>query len=92
MTKKLYVCCYDISNVKTRTKVFKAIKQQQCGGQYSAYKCYLSKREKKALEKYLVSLIEATDSLTFQIVHNIEGIIVLGRAITPTNPKFMYLG
>ncbi|PKI12722.1 CRISPR-associated endonuclease Cas2 [Colwellia sp. 12G3] len=92
MSKKLYVCCYDISCSKRRNKVFKTLKKHQIGGQYSAYECYLTAEQKIQLEQHLLSVIDENDTIKLQVINNVENIICLGIAHMPVNTNYLYFG
>jgi CRISPR-associated endonuclease Cas2 len=92
MEANLYLCCYDIQDDNIRHRVYKTLQQYQSGGQYSAYECYLNSAQKTQLESELNKLIETCDSVKFQILHNIQNIICLGKATRPLNEHFLYIG
>ena len=90
--KKLYLCCYDIQDDKVRARVYLTIKKYVSGGQYSAYECYLTSRQKQHLDKGLQAILEECDTLHFQPLQASMPTICLGRANQPADPVFLYLG
>ena len=92
MKAELYLCCYDIEDDKTRGQVYRTFQQYQSGGQFSAYECYLTIKQKDKLEEELNEIIDQNDTLKFQVLRNTSGVICLGQAKKSLDPSFLYIG
>lgn len=58
--RKIYLICYDISDVKVYRKVHKLVKGYAVGGQKSCFECWLTESEKQILAALIEQLFMGT--------------------------------
>jgi CRISPR-associated protein Cas2 len=90
--RKLFVCCYDIANTSDRRLVHRIVSSFACGGQKSAYECFLSVGEQNLLMNLTKPYCQELDSFVLQPISDAKDIIVLGIANKPVNIGFLFLG
>ncbi|HHQ4593940.1 TPA: CRISPR-associated endonuclease Cas2 [Aeromonas veronii] len=90
--RQLFVCCYDISDDKARKSVHRVVRSFACGGQKSAYECFLSPSEAALLLAMTQGSLADGDNLVLQPISTARDIVTLGCASKPVNLGFCYLG
>lgn len=90
--RRLFVCCYDISDDKARREVHRVVRSFSCGGQKSAYECFLSPSEAALLLAMTKGALDDSDNLVLQPISDAREIMTLGCVIKPVNLGFCYLG
>jgi CRISPR-associated protein Cas2 len=91
MNKPLYIVAYDIASNTRRRLVLKLLKQYSTGGQKSVFECFLSPAEKRGLALDLAQIIHLTQD-RFTIIQVSRQVVTLGKAVTPIDPEFFYIG
>ena len=91
--RNLYVAAYDIRNPRRLRAVLRAVKAYATGGQKSAYECFLTEAERRALIDEVQAIIEHEED-TFLLLRLDRRACVhaLGIASAPEDPPFFYYG
>lgn len=91
--RKLYLVTYDIRDNKRLKAALKATRSFATGGQKSVHECWLSDSEQGDLFATLAQIIdESEDSLICIRLDPRQSVITLGRAVSPTDADYFYLG
>lgn len=93
MSRKLYLAAYDVRHPRRLAKALRVVKGYASGGQKSAYECWLTAAERRALKDDMAAVLE-TDVDTFALIPLAprRPLITLGVAVAPANPAFFYFG
>lgn len=93
MIRQLYLVAYDIREPKRLYKVHKVLKEFACGGQKSAFECYLTDGERKELIARVEQCMEL-DEDAFLVIALIDrdAVSTLGIATKPVDELYTYLG
>lgn len=93
MTRELYLVAYDIREPKRLHKVHKILKEFSCGGQKSAFECYLTDGERKELITRAEQCMDLDeDSLLVIALIDRDAVSTLGIATKPVDELYTYLG
>lgn len=90
--RRLYLCCYDITDSRARRSVLRIVATYSSGGQKSAYECYLSYAERHTLLALTSSYLDECDCLVLQPLNPSSDIKTFGIASKPVNVGFLFLG
>jgi CRISPR-associated protein Cas2 len=90
--RPLYLAAYDISNNYRRSQARKVLKAYSYSGQRSVFECYLSDAERRYLINSLFALIDAEDRFFLLRLDPRGKVFTLGRALSPQDPPFFYIG
>ncbi|MFA0465428.1 hypothetical protein AB4524_00820 [Vibrio breoganii] len=90
--RRLYLCCYDISDTQARRGVHRIVSTFASGGQKSAYECFLSIGERHLLLNLTAPFMDECDNLVLQPLNKAQSIITLGVAQRPINSGFTFIG
>ncbi|MDF1589024.1 MAG: CRISPR-associated endonuclease Cas2 [Gammaproteobacteria bacterium] len=93
MARDLFLVAYDVRNPKRLRRVHQVLKEFACGGQKSAFECYLTNSERKELVGRVEDCINLKEDafLVIQLVSR-DAVSTLGIAMTPADELFTYLG
>lgn len=93
MTRHLYLVAYDIRQPKRLRRVHQVLKEFACGGQKSAFECYLTDAERSELISR-VELCMETHEDAFMVIRLIsrDAVSTLGIAVKPADELYTYLG
>lgn len=93
MNRELYLVAYDIREPKRLRRMLAVLKEYACGGQKSAFECYLTAKERREL----LSRVEQTmdnDVDAFLVIRlsDRDAVSTLGVAVKPADELYTYLG
>lgn len=93
MIRQLYLVAYDIRAPKRLYRAHKVLKEFACGGQKSAFECYLTDGECKELIDRVEQCMDLDEDafLVIALVDN-DAVSTLGIAIKPADELYTYLG
>lgn len=93
MKRQLYLVAYDIRNNKRLRRVHTVLKDFACGGQKSAFECYLSTTERQELIDRVEDCMntELDALLVLRLTHR-DAVNTLGIAVQPADELYTYLG
>lgn len=63
-----------------------------CGGQKSAYECFLTHQEHYLLNMLVQPFTEKNDSFVLQPIADVTGIRAYGIGVKPINRGFIFIG
>jgi len=93
MRRSLFVAAYDVRAPRRLAKALRIIKGYASGGQKSAYECWLSAVERRALLDEMADVLDMTvDSFALIPLEVRTPVATLGVAVKPTDPDFFYFG
>lgn len=93
MQRRLYVVAYDVRHPKRLAAALRVVKGFASGGQKSAYECWLTEHERKALQEGLDRVVDFDrDSVAFFPLELRHPMSALGTAVVPADPDFYYFG
>lgn len=93
MQRKLYLAAYDIRHPSRLPPALRVVRAHASGGQKSAYECWLTPMEWKALHTGMASVMEpARDQFVLIPLEPRRPLVTLGMAQAPADPDFFYFG
>lgn len=93
MNRQLYLVAYDIREPKRLRRTHQVLKDYACGGQKSAFECYLSNTERKELGERIEQCMDMTkDTLLLIRLNTTDNVNALGVAAKPADELYTYLG
>ncbi|MEX0618072.1 MAG: CRISPR-associated endonuclease Cas2 [Pseudohongiellaceae bacterium] len=93
MTRQLYLVAYDVRNPKRLRQTHQVLKEFACGGQKSAFECYLTQAERDELVGRVGQCIDADkDALLVIRLTDGDNVSTLGIAVKPADELYTYLG
>lgn len=91
--RNLYLIAYDIRVPKRLKAALKATRQYATGGQKSVHECWMSDAERGDLLATLAMIInESEDSLICIHLDPRQTVITLGKAVSPDDSDWFYIG
>ncbi|HXH04217.1 MAG TPA: CRISPR-associated endonuclease Cas2 [Candidatus Competibacteraceae bacterium] len=91
--RRLHLAAYDIADPGRLREALKLVRAHACGGQKSAYECFLSSDERQALLRDMAALLDpVADRFMLLPLGAVDGIRVLGIAVRPSDPDYYYVG
>lgn len=91
--RNLYLIAYDIRQPKRLKAMLKATRQHATGGQKSVHECWLTDAERGDLLATLSMIMDETeDSLICIHLDPRQKVITLGKAISPADNDWFYIG
>ena len=93
MSRLLFLVAYDVRHPRRLRHMHNLLKDYACGGQKSAFECYLSVTERRDLlrkAEEVMDLIE--DALLVIRLSDRDAVRTLGRAVVPLDENYTYLG
>lgn len=92
-SRSLYLAAYDISDSRRRRHIRRTLRSFASGGQKSAFECWLSPADMRALLKDIRGSIDIhCDRFGLLPLDPRRRIITLGKATAPSDPGFLYFG
>lgn len=92
-SRTLFLAAYDVRDEARLRRALKAVMQYFSGGQKSAYECWLSPVDIRALLGDVREVIDPDqDSFGLIPLDPRRGVLTLGRGIKPADPDFFYFG
>lgn len=93
MKRTLYLIAYDITDDKRLNRVRHFLKGYSTGGQKSVYECFLTDGELRYVTERLHDMIEQEeDRLHIFTMDGRSRTHVLGIALQPRDPEYIYIG
>jgi len=93
MARQLYLVAYDVRDPKRLRQTHQVLKDFACGGQKSAFECYLSPAERDELVARVESCMDLElDALLIIRLTSRNGVSTLGKAVKPADELYTYLG
>ncbi|HEX7380896.1 MAG TPA: CRISPR-associated endonuclease Cas2 [Nevskiaceae bacterium] len=92
MPRKLFLVAYDVREPTRLAKALKIVRGFACGGQKSAYECWLDDADHGELSDRLESALDAReDSIAFVPLSLRQPVTALGVAEPPRDPDYYYI-
>ena len=93
MKRQLYLVAYDVRNSKRLRQTHKVLKEFACGGQKSAFECYLTQAERDELVSRVEQCMDTgEDALLVIRLTARDSVATLGIAVQPADELYTYLG
>lgn len=93
MTRQLYLVAYDVRDPKRLRHTHQVLKEFACGGQKSAFECYLTQSEREELIHRVEQCLDTDeDALLVIRLAQQESVATLGIAVPPADELYTYLG
>ncbi|MGD8175640.1 CRISPR-associated endonuclease Cas2 [Marinimicrobium sp. ARAG 43.8] len=93
MTRLLYLVAYDVRNPKRLRLVHRVLKDFACGGQKSAFECYLTQAEHDELTTRVEECMDTDeDALLVIRLTDRDSVSTMGIAVKPADELYTYLG
>jgi CRISPR-associated protein Cas2 len=93
LNRELYLVAYDIREPKRLRRMLAVLKEYACGGQKSAFECYLSARERRELlDRVGQTMDEDVDAFLVIRLTGRDAVATLGVAVKPADELYTYLG
>ena len=93
MTRRLYLVAYDVRDSKRLRQTHHVLKDFACGGQKSAFECYLTQAERDELVSRVEQCMDADeDALLVIRLTDADNVSILGIAMKPADELYTYLG
>ena len=93
MSRQLYLVAYDVRHPKRLRQAHHILKDFACGGQKSAFECYLTRAERKELTRRVEQCLDTNeDALLIIRLNNQDEVSTLGIAVEPADELYTYLG
>ncbi|WP_290652124.1 CRISPR-associated endonuclease Cas2 [Aquisalimonas sp.] len=93
MRRKLYLAAYDVRDHARLAQALRVIRGYASGGQKSAYECWLTPAERRALQREMAGVLDlAVDAFSVIPLELRRPLVTLGAAIKPADPDFFYFG
>ncbi len=93
MIRQLYLVAYDVRSPTRLRHIHQVLKDFACGGQKSAFECYLTQSERDELVSRVKQRIDVNeDSLLVIRLGDSGNVSTLGVAVKPADQLYTYLG
>ncbi len=93
MKRHLYLVAYDVRHPKRLRKTHRVLKDFACGGQKSAFECYLTPAEREELACRVEQCLDKDeDALLIIRLDDNQKVSTLGIAVEPADELYTYLG
>lgn len=92
MKRTLCLAAYDVRDPKRLIHMLHTVKDFACGGQKSAFECWLSGREKQELLQRAQSVMTDEDAFLLVRLSIRETVYTLGIARPARDEAFLYVG
>lgn len=91
-TARLYLAAYDVRCPKRLPKALREVKAFACGGQYSAYECWLERGDIIELENRMDAVLDTReDSFALIPLVRRKPVATLGTGVQPADPDIFYV-
>jgi len=93
MQRLLYLAAYDVHDAKRLRRALQILKDYACGGQKSAFECYLTHSERRELLQRIEQVLDTAEDC-FMIIRLLDrdAVDVLGAAVKPADELYSYIG
>lgn len=93
MQRQLFLIAYDVREPKRLRQTHQVLKDFACGGQKSAFECYLTPSEREELVSRVERCLD-TDEDALLVIHltGRDNVSTLGIAVKPADELYTYLG
>lgn len=93
VNRSLFLAAYDIREPARLRRALRVIKNYACGGQKSAYECWLAEADiPRVLEGMRDVMDSSEDQFALIPLDSRRKTFALGIAVAPTDPTFFYFG
>lgn len=93
MMRQLYLVAYDVRDPKRLRQTHQVLKEFACGGQKSAFECYLTLAEHDELVSRVEQCMDTDeDALLVIRLTGRDNVSTLGVAVKPADELYAYLG
>lgn len=93
MNRLLYLVAYDVRDPKRLRHTYQVLKEFACGGQKSAFECYLTQAERDELVSRVEQCVDTDeDALLVIRLAEPDKVSTLGIAVKPADELYTYLG
>ncbi len=93
MARQLYLVAYDVRDPQRLRRVHRVLKEFACGGQKSAFECYLTRSEREELVARVEECMDTDeDALLVIRLQGQDDVSTLGIAVKPADELYTYLG
>ncbi|WP_022947117.1 CRISPR-associated endonuclease Cas2 [Methylohalobius crimeensis] len=91
--RKLYLVAYDVREPRRLKAALHITRRYATGGQKSVHECWLTAAERGRMIADLCQVLEEdADALLVIRLDPRQRVTALGRAVTPTDPDWFYVG
>lgn len=92
-SRRLFLAAYDVRHPKRLRRALHIIKGYACGGQKSAFECWLTSTDiMRLIDDMQASLDLDEDRFALVPIDPLSQPIALGIAVAPSDPDFFYFG
>lgn len=93
MSRELYLVAYDVREHRRLRHTHRVLKEFACGGQKSAFECYLTEKEREELVSRVEDVMDTSeDALLVIRLPDRNSVDTLGIAVKPMDELYTYLG
>lgn len=93
MERQLFLIAYDVRHPKRLRRVHHVLKEFACGGQKSAFECYLTDAEHRELVGRVSECMDTDEDALLAIrLSSRDSVATLGIAAMPADQLYTYLG
>lgn len=90
--RQLHLACYDVASPGRLARALKLARKYATGGQKSVHEIFLTEAERDALVGDMHQLLDlSTDRFLLLRLDPRSRVRILGKAIEPANPDFIYI-
>lgn len=91
--RRLYLAAYDVRNPRRLRRACRVLKDYACGGQKSAFECFLTEAERRRMIQRVRSEIDLDEDRFLVVPLRPTGAVrCLGTAVPARDPGFVYIG
>ncbi len=93
MKRQLYLVAYDVRDTSRLRLTHSVLKDFACGGQKSAFECFLTQAEREELIRRVKQCIDPIEDalLVIRLIDS-DNVSTLGIAVKPADQLYTYLG
>lgn len=94
MTQRtLYLAAYDVSDPRRLVQALHVLRNYATGGQKSVFECFLTPGERHALVAEVSAVLDLDEDRFFLVrLDPRSKVQVLGIAVKPADPAYLYIG
>ena len=91
--RSLFLAAYDVRNPRRLRRACKVLKDYACGGQKSAFECYLTDAERRRMIERVRGELDLTEDRFLVVPLRPAGAVrCLGTAVPARDAGFVYIG
>lgn len=91
--RRLFLAAYDVRNPRRLRRACKVLKDYACGGQKSAFECYLTETERKRMLQRVTGELDCEEDRFMVVALRLGGAVrCLGTAVPARDQSFVYIG